>query len=177
MMSKMTMPIVFSVLKMENFCPSPDGSEESCGWVAKGGGTGRELPDVAPSAGGAERLILSASGRDGIGATLDTGVIEEERAKRINSLAAVVASYPQAGQLTGAGSCMFTGSTSNLNFVPQPQSILTSISLLNCASKTKRLGQDWHQINHPKLAPCWSDIPHYYFLNHRTDKSEANNND
>lgn len=40
-----------------------------------------------------------------------------------------VRSCPQAGQRTGPGDRPFTGSTSNLNFAPQPQRILISIRI------------------------------------------------
>jgi hypothetical protein len=51
-----------------------------------------------------------------------------EDIERKTSLACPVVSAPHSGQLTGAGMRPFTGSTSNLNFVPHSQTTLSSIN-------------------------------------------------
>jgi hypothetical protein len=72
-----------------------------------------------------------------MGADAATGAVREV-IERKTVLAWSVASAPHSGQLTGAGIRPLTGSTSNLNFVPQEQTILSSISASGLTDSSQR---------------------------------------
>jgi hypothetical protein len=79
-----------------------------------------EAEPVVASAGVAETEIRGTAGVIG---TLAASCCA------ISAFVAAVLSAPHTGQLTGAGVCPFTGSTSNLNFAPHGHRILISIQI------------------------------------------------